>query len=69
MVSQPISADQHVEDLIESHPALVGFLIETGLPCLVCGEAYWGTLRELARSRGWDDERIEAMIAEFNKSL
>lgn len=66
MADTPIRADQHVEDLIESHPALVGFLIEKGLPCLVCGEAFWGTLAELARSRGWSDEQISALVTEFN---
>ena len=68
MAANPIRADQHVEDLIESHPGLVGFLIEQGLPCLVCGEAFWGTLGELARSRGWSDEQIDQLVREFNAS-
>jgi hypothetical protein len=49
--SEKIQADQPVEDFVESHPALVGFLVHQGLPCIVCGEPFWGTLADLARSR------------------
>ena len=62
-----IRADQSVEDLVESHPALVGFLIHKGLPCLVCGEPFWGSLAELARSKGWTDDQIAQVVAEFNE--
>lgn len=62
-----ILADQPVEDLIASHPALVGFLVHKGLPCLVCGEPFWGTLAELARGKGWTDDQIERLVQEFNE--
>ena len=64
---EKIQADQPVEDLVESHPALVGFLVHKGLPCLVCGEPFWGTLAELARSKGWSDDQIALLVDEFNE--
>ena len=63
-----IRADQPVEDLIKSHPTLIGFLVHKGLPCVVCGEAFWGTLEELARSRGWSEEQVGALVREFNEN-
>jgi hypothetical protein len=66
--SEKIQADQPVEDLVESHPALVGFLVHQGLPCVVCGEPFWGTLADLARSKGWTEPRIDAMVREFNEN-
>jgi len=55
-----------IDDLCQVHPELVSFLIEHGLPCVVCGEPFWGTLEELARQKGWDDARIDTLVGEFN---
>ena len=62
-----ISRAEAIDDLCQAHPELVGFLIEHGLPCVVCGEPFWGTLEELARDKGWDDARIDALVGEFNR--
>jgi len=64
-----ISRTATIEELREAHPELVGFLIEHDLPCVVCGEPFWGTLEELARQKGWDDIRIDALVDEFNARL
>jgi len=61
-----IDRDIYIEELIEAYPDAVGFLIAEGLPCVVCGEPFWGTLAELARGRGFDDARIDALVAKFN---
>ena len=63
-----IERDIPIEDLIKAYPDAVGFLIRHGLPCVVCGEPFWGTLAELAGQKGWDAERIDALVAEFNES-
>jgi hypothetical protein len=64
-----ISRDILIPDLIETYPRAVAFLIEHGLPCVVCGEAFWGSLAELAREKGWDDTRIDALVGTFNEQF
>lgn len=62
-----IDAGILIEDLIERYPDAVGFLIEHGLPCVVCGEPSWGSLSELARDKGWNDAKIDELVREFNE--
>jgi hypothetical protein len=57
-----ITKDMAIEELIKAYPQAVGLLIEEGLPCVVCGEPFWGTLDELARQKNWDDSKIEKLI-------
>jgi hypothetical protein len=63
-----INADLHVEDLVDEYPGAVGFLAERGVVCIRCGEPYWGTLRELAATRGLGD-RIDEIVQELRRYL
>ena len=63
-----ISKDQNVEDLVQQYPTLVSFLISRNLPCVVCGDPFWGTLEELAKSKGFTDQQIDSLVQEFNQS-
>jgi hypothetical protein len=58
-----IARETTIEALLAEVPGVVRFLIERGLPCLVCGEPTWGTLEELARRNGRSDAEIDRMIA------
>lgn len=53
-----------VEEILDRCPAANGLLIEKGLPCIVCGEPFWGTLEELARRHGIED--VEGLLSELN---
>ncbi|MFH1687598.1 MAG: DUF1858 domain-containing protein [bacterium] len=64
-----VTKDIMIEQLIKAHPQAVGFLIAQGLPCVVCGEPFWGTLEELARQKGWENERIAELIQGLNAVL
>ena len=44
-----ITAQTHIDDLLAKYPSLSKTFIELGLPCLVCGEPFWGTIEELAQ--------------------
>ncbi|MCP4685962.1 MAG: DUF1858 domain-containing protein [bacterium] len=57
-----VSRDSLVEDLVKANPEVVRFLIIEGLPCVICGEPFWGSLGELASQKGWDDARIDRLI-------
>jgi len=59
--------DVTIEDLLDRAPKANLFLIERGLPCLVCGEPFWGTLADLARRNGIED--IDSLIADMNAYL
>lgn len=61
-----ITKDIPIEDLIEAYPDAVGFLVEEGLPCVVCGEPFWGTLRELAEQKGLGEQQLQALVTRFN---
>ncbi len=64
-----ITAETHVDDMVQEYPLTVRFLMRKGLPCVVCGEAFWGTLAELCKQKGWNDEQIEALVQEFNRTV
>lgn len=61
-----IEAGTTLEDLVVIFPGAVSILLQRNLPCLVCGEPIWGTLGELARSHGWDDGAIAALVEDLN---
>lgn len=58
-----------IEALVEEVPGVVGYLIDQGLPCIVCGQPVWGTLGEMAREKGWTEEEIEELVANMNSHL
>ncbi len=62
-----VGADITIEELVDRFPGANGYLIERGLPCLVCGEPFWGTLRELARRHGVDD--LNELLRDLNMFL
>ena len=63
----PLTGDMLVEDLVEYYPELIGPLTHRGIVCMVCGEAYWGTLRDLARTKGVGD--VDELIRELTDLL
>lgn len=63
----PLTGDILVEDLVEHYPELIGHLTQRGIICMVCGEAYWGTLGELARTKGVGD--VDGLIRELTDLL
>ena len=62
-----VGADITIEELVDRFPGANAFLIERGLPCLVCGEPFWGTLKELSRRHGVDD--LDALLRDLNEFL
>ena len=64
-----ITADVKVDELVQQYPGTVKFLMRHNLPCVVCGEPFWGSLRELCKQKKWTDEQIEELVAEFNRTF
>lgn len=63
----PLTKDILVEDLVEAYPELIGPLLHEGVVCMVCGESYWGTLEELAQSKGIAD--TDELIASLQEKV
>ncbi|RKX29603.1 MAG: DUF1858 domain-containing protein [Candidatus Zixiibacteriota bacterium] len=62
-----LKPETNIEEFIKVHYDLVGFLIRHDLPCVVCGEPFWGTLAELAHQKGWNEEQIAELVDEYNQ--
>jgi len=44
---EKISEETRIEQLLSEYPLMSKTFIEYGLPCLICGEPFWGTIKEL----------------------
>ncbi len=64
-----IDPDITIEDLVREHPKAVKFLAERGIRCIACGEPIWGTLREAAAEKGFDEEAITKLTEELSEFL
>jgi len=53
-----ISAATRVEEILTEYPSLSRTFIELGMPCLVCGEPFWGTVAELSEQYGANSEEL-----------
>lgn len=49
-----IAKDTAISDVLDKFPNLVTVFIDHGLPCLVCGQPFWGTIEELAQKHTID---------------
>ena len=55
-----------IEDLVETIPGSVKYLMEQGIRCIACGEPIWGTLEEAAKEKGFNDEDIRKFVSDLN---
>ncbi|MFA5647425.1 MAG: hypothetical protein WC951_03860 [Bacteroidales bacterium] len=62
-----ITKDILVEEIVEDFPNAIPFLRDKGLVCIQCGEAVWGTLNDLAKSKGFTEDRINEIVAQLNE--
>ncbi len=61
---EKITEHTPVADVLKGYPTLTQVFIEHGLPCLVCGEPFWGTIEELSRQH---DADCTALIKKLNQ--
>jgi len=60
-----ITKDISIEELIETVPASVEYLMKEGIRCIVCGEPIWGSLEEAAEEKGFKAEDIERFVSDL----
>ncbi|MDH4210145.1 MAG: DUF1858 domain-containing protein [candidate division WOR-3 bacterium] len=64
---EKINADTHVEQILMKYPALSRIFIDFGLPCLVCGEPFWGTIAELGSNHSISIDKLNEVKAEIDE--
>ncbi|RMD96208.1 MAG: DUF1858 domain-containing protein [Calditrichaeota bacterium] len=64
-----IDPDITIEELVREYPKAVRYLSRKGIKCIACGEPIWGTLREAALEKGFDEKQIEEIVAELGQYL
>lgn len=64
-----ITADDLVEDVVSKYPKTVRIFMNHNFPCLVCGEAVWGSIGENAARYHMPEEKLEQLIRELNESV
>jgi len=65
-MSETITPEMPVEDIVERYPRAVEVLTRRGVICIQCGAPVWGTLAEAVALAGQD---VEEVIAELNREL
>ncbi|MEE4196844.1 MAG: hypothetical protein V2I54_04310 [Bacteroidales bacterium] len=60
-----ITKEITIDELIESVPQSVKYLMNEGIKCIACGEPIWGTLEDAAKEKGFSDEAIERFVKEL----
>ena len=63
-----ITKESRVEDVLRAYPKLARVFIQEGIPCLVCGESFWGTIEELALQYGKDTSTIVTILKDNTQS-
>jgi len=61
-----ITADIEIEDLVRQYPFSVRYLMEKGIRCIACGEPVWGSLRDAATEKGYDESQLMQFVSEMN---
>ena len=64
-----ITKDMHVDEIIAKYPSLSKTFIEFGLPCLVCGEPFWGTIEELSRQHNVNAEKLVEKLNQERREI
>ncbi|PLX23398.1 MAG: DUF1858 domain-containing protein [Marinilabiliales bacterium] len=60
-----LSKNISIEELVETIPESVNYLMKKGIKCIACGEPIWGTLEDAAKEKGFSDFEIEKIITEL----
>ncbi|MCK4721298.1 DUF1858 domain-containing protein [bacterium] len=64
---EKITTDSNVEEFVEKHPKAVGWLVQHGIICVVCGEPFWGTLGDLMEKK--NIKNPEKLLKNLNKFI
>jgi hybrid cluster-associated redox disulfide protein len=66
---EEVTAETHIDQILTENPRLTRVFVELGLPCLVCGEPFWGTVRELCDRHGVNAAELVKQLNERTKEI
>ena len=58
------TAKTHIDEILAKYPSLSKVFIEFKIPCLICGEAFWGTVEQLANQHNVNADKL---VEKLNK--
>jgi len=61
-----ITDDMTVEQVLDTYPKSVKVFMDLRIPCLVCGEPLWGTIKETAERYGVD---LPLLLERLNEEI
>lgn len=64
-----IKPEDLVEDVIQEFPATVRIFMDHDFPCLICGEAVWGTIAENAKRNNISGEKLDELMKALNETI
>ncbi len=69
MVSEKINKDMTLGEIVAKHPQAARVMLSYGLHCIGCHVATWETLEQGAKAHGLNDEQVQQMVDEINKTI
>ena len=62
-----LTEESTIEELVTRFPQTVNVFIKHGIPCIVCGEPLWGTIKENAEKYGVKD--LQSLMYELRSAI
>lgn len=62
-----IEKDITIDELVNTYPESVSYLMKQGIRCIRCGEPIWGTLESASLEKGFNQDDIERFVRELNE--
>ncbi len=64
-----VTRNTRVDELIDRYPDVIKIFLDFGLSGIACGDAFWGTIEDLARYKNLPEEKLQKLIDEINKMI
>ena len=68
-MSEKISKDTPLGEIVKDFPQAVPIMLEHGLHCVGCHVAAFETIGQGAKAHGMSDEELKKMLEEMNKAV
>ncbi len=63
------TAKTYIEEILAKYPSLSKVFIEFKMPCLICGEPFWGTVEQLANQYHINPDKLVKKLNEQKEEI
>jgi len=67
MAAIEITKDIPIKDLAENYIFSIHYLAKKRIICIPCGDRIWGTLEEVAKTKGFSDDEIKTFVDDLRR--